>query len=71
MARNVNELVAAVRAHALANYNKGGWDEVVEAWDDADIVKEIGAARTAKGAIKNVGEVVAVRFSYAEDIRGA
>lgn len=68
---NMNELVAAVRAHARANYNKGGWDEVVEAWDDADIVKEIGAARTAKGAIKKVGEMVAARFSYAEDIRGA
>ena len=63
------QIVAGVRAHANANYDKGGWDEVVEAWDDADILKEAGTARTVNGAICKVAAVVKVLHSYAEDIR--
>lgn len=63
------QIVAGVRAHAEANYDKGGWDEVVEAWDDADILKEAGTARTLNGAICKVAAVVKTRHEYAEDIR--
>jgi hypothetical protein len=45
------ELVQAVRAHAIANYNKGGWDFLVECWEDSDIEAEIGNAKTVRGAI--------------------
>ena len=67
----MKELIAAVRAYALKNYEKGGWDYVVEAWDDDDLAEFIGAARTPAGAIKAVGKIVKARFGYAEDIRGA
>jgi hypothetical protein len=47
-------LVKAVRDHATANYETGGWDFVVEAWEDAEIAKEIGDATTAEDAIQRV-----------------
>ena len=45
------DLVQAVRAHAITNYNKGGWDFLVECWEDSDIEKQIGNAKTVRGAI--------------------
>jgi len=45
------ELIQAVRDHALAHYNDGGWDVIVECWEDHDIDAYIGKARTTKGAI--------------------
>jgi hypothetical protein len=72
---NMQPLIDAIRAHALANYTNGGWDEVVEAWDDEDIVAEVHAScgdnPTVEQAIAAVGEVVKLRHGYAEDIRGA
>ncbi len=54
------ELVNAVKAHAQANYEKGGWDVVVEAWTDAEIAEAIGAARTPAGAIAKFAPLVSV-----------
>jgi hypothetical protein len=45
------ELVEAVKDHALAHYNDGGWDVIVECYEDAEIAAVIGKARTVKGAI--------------------
>ena len=46
------EMVKAVRAHAKAHYEKGGWDILVECWDDAQILEAIGnRVRTVNGAI--------------------
>lgn len=52
------DIVKAVRDHALAHYNDGGWDVIVEAWDDNQILDTIGYATTAKGAIKKVASIV-------------
>lgn len=49
------EMIQAVRAHAMQGYDQG-WDVVVEAYDDSDILKAIGAARTATGAIAAVAK---------------
>ena len=49
-----DELVAAVKAHALEHYNDGGWDVVVECWTDAmiaELLAEKPRLYTAKGAI--------------------
>jgi len=46
------ELLAAVRAHANANYEKDGWDYLVECFSDEDILECIGTATTAKEAIR-------------------
>jgi hypothetical protein len=40
-APTMEDLVKQVRDHATANYEKDGWDIVVEAFEDAEIVEEI------------------------------
>lgn len=62
-------LVKAVREHAAKNYDKGGWDYVVECYDDDDIIELIGDATDAWLAIKRVGEVMAAKDDYRRDIQ--
>jgi hypothetical protein len=66
-----HELVAAVRKHALANYNDDGWDYVVEAYDDEYILHLIGDSVTVAGAIRNVHRSVKTLNSVRRDIQGA
>lgn len=54
------EIIKAVREHALKHYNEGGWDYVVECWEDSDIEKAIAHALTLDGAIKAVGRLVGI-----------
>lgn len=63
------DLIGAVREHALANYEQGGWDYVVECWSDADIAKEITGCTSAKVAIQKVGACVGVLDDYRSDIQ--
>lgn len=55
-----NELVEQVKAHATEHYADGGWDVVVECWDDAEIAEQIGKARTLAGALAKFKPVVGV-----------
>lgn len=51
---DMNEMVEAVKKHALENYNIGGWDMVVECWEDREIeavLTEYGIT-TVEGAIE-------------------
>lgn len=50
----ITEMVEGVRAHAYANYEKGGWDVIIECHDENEIIEWIGKARTIDGAIRNV-----------------
>lgn len=56
--KTVEELVAAVREYAVSNYNKDGWDYVVECWADDEIAIEIDGCRTDAGAIKRMKAAV-------------
>lgn len=49
-----DELLDAVKAHALKNYNKDGWDFLIECHDDAEVREAIGNASTLRGAIAKV-----------------
>lgn len=62
-------MVEAVKSYAQENYNNGGWDYVVEAYDKEDIVKAIGAATSIEQAIHNVEEEVGIRDEYRRDIQ--
>lgn len=64
------DLIKAVREHALANYETGGWDYIVECYSDEEIQEAIGGAKTVKGAIRNVGQVVGVQDSVRKDVQG-
>jgi hypothetical protein len=54
----MQELIDAVRAHARANYNRDGWDFLVECWGDEDIAHAMGKAKTPKSAIANCKRTV-------------
>jgi hypothetical protein len=45
------ELLVIVKDHALLNYEKGGWDYLIECHDDAEILKAMGRSVKAAGAI--------------------
>lgn len=62
-------LVVAVRNYAKANYNSGGWDYVLECWEDSDICNEEGGALTAEEAIRLVGDIVKVQDDMRKDIQ--
>ena len=53
-------LIDAVRKHAVANYNSGGWDVVVECYTDEEIAEVIGRARTVKGALAKFSAIIDV-----------
>lgn len=44
------ELVEMIKAHAIKNYNKNGWDYVVECYGDEEILEMIKGAKTFHGA---------------------
>ena len=66
---NVGELVAAVREFALANYENGGWDVVVEAYTDDEIAHVVGRCSSAAAAIAKMRKTVGAHKSYGDEIR--
>jgi hypothetical protein len=70
--KDEQDFINGVRNYALQNYDVGGWDEVVEAWDDGDILEYFSDANSdALKAFKALAEMVKIRYDYAEDIRKA
>jgi len=65
----MTDLIAAVREYALANYEKDGWDYLVECWSDEDIAQEIGKSRTVLGAISKCRRVVKLLDERRQEVR--
>ena len=65
------DLIKSVKAHALKNYEKDGWDFVVECFDDAAIqaILDDENADTVSLAIKAVGKDVKYRDDYRKEIQ--
>lgn len=63
----MDELIDAVRAHAEANYERDGWDFLVECWDDAEIAEVIGNAKAPKSAIANCKRAVKALNEYRQE----
>lgn len=63
------ELIAGVRKHALENYSRGGWDILVECYEDEDILEYIKGneqwgikpVRDLDSLIDDIGRVLGVR----------
>lgn len=67
----MRDMIQAVKEHARNNYEKGGWDYVVECFDDSyieELILEAGA-KTISQAIAAVGKVVAERADLRADIQ--
>lgn len=66
------DFINEVRVYAMTHYETGGWSEIVEAWDDGDILEYFSDANcNAKKAFKEIKNTIKLRFDYAEDIRNA
>tara|TARA_R110000737_G_C14306430_1_gene437026 strand:+ start:199 stop:399 length:201 start_codon:yes stop_codon:yes gene_type:complete len=63
----MENLIDAVKAHATANYNKNGWDFVLECFSDDQIKDIIGEARTIDGAIAKMLEEIKWRHEMRLD----
>lgn len=62
-------MVAAVKKHAKANYNEGGWDSVVEAYEDNEIAEAIAGCKTSAEAIAKMAEIVGTWDDRRQDIQ--
>ncbi len=60
-AMTTNEIAEAVQKHAVVNYEKSGWDYIVECWTRAEIAEELTRCN-----INTVSEAIA---HYAESAR--
>jgi len=74
----MKEMVEAVKAHALANYEKDGWDFLVECWSDDEIAEELAYvsesadihhAKTVAQAIKKIGRIVGLQDERRREVR--
>lgn len=52
------DLVDAVRAHAVEHYEEDGWDYVVESWEDWEILAVVRGCRRESQAIRKVRKQV-------------
>lgn len=53
-------LIDAVRKYANRNYNRDGWDYLVECWSDEDIGQAIAGANTVAQAIARCKRTVSL-----------
>lgn len=70
-AATTTSLVEAVKAHALAHYTDGGWDVIVECWDDDEIAEQIGDASTVEDALAAFAVLVDVWGDGQADARNS
>jgi len=63
------EMVARIKSHAKANYEKGGWDVIVECYSDDDILEMISDYNTWDEAFKFVKTLVSVWAERQDDAR--
>ena len=63
------DFVTEIKAHALANYNRDGWDIVVECYSDEELRELTVSCKTAEQAIAKVGDMVKVQDDYRKDIQ--
>jgi hypothetical protein len=66
-----SDILAGVRQHAVAHYDLGAWDYVVECYDDAQILRIVKGARFVRTAIAKMRRHLSPIVEYREDIKGA
>lgn len=68
IAAHGRELIKAVRDHAQAHYDEG-WDVIVEAYEDSEIVEAYGDATTPEQAISRMAEIVELRNDRRQEVQ--
>ena len=73
MDNSLSSMVEAVKAHAEANYEAGGWDVIAECWSDENIADYIAesefspACTSNQEAIDRVSGIVEVYHERQQD----
>lgn len=67
----MDTLVEFVKAHALAHYEDGGWDVIVECWSDDEISTELGDAKTEAEALEAFDFVISILADRQADARNS
>ena len=64
------ELIAAVKAHANDNYEKDGWDYIVEAYTDDELIELLtdAKAKSIKQAIAAAKKEAKMRKAHHEEM---
>lgn len=62
------DLIDAVRAHAVEHYNEDGWDYVVECWEDWEILAVVRGSKKESQAIRKVRKQVRVLSDHRQEI---
>jgi len=69
------EIIAAIRQHAEQNYERDGWDFLVECWSDADVADAAGLADRPRpglvGALDRCHRAVKYLDEYRSEIQSA
>lgn len=52
MDERVENLVKAVKQHALEHYGREGWDYIVECWSDGEIAEAVKHCRKVNTALR-------------------
>jgi hypothetical protein len=69
---NEQEFIVYVRNYAMRNYDKNGWDYVVEAWEDSDIIEYFSDANcNPTRAFARIKAAVESYHAYAQEIINA
>lgn len=66
---DTNEIVKALRRYALEHYEEDGWDYVVEAYDDEELLEEIRGATSLEEAIAMISPTLKVIDDHRRDIQ--
>jgi hypothetical protein len=67
---NEQDFIDYVRNYADEHYGNNGWDFVVEAWTDGDIIARFeNAGGDTKKAFKSIQKTVKDCFDYEQEIR--
>jgi hypothetical protein len=66
------DFINSIRAYAIVHYETSGWDELVEAWGDGDILEYYSDANgNEKKAFKEIKKTLKLRQDYACEIRSS
>jgi hypothetical protein len=66
------EFIDYVRNYAIEHYDTNGWDFVIEAWTDSDIIARFeNAGGNVKKAFKSIQKTVKDCFDYEQEIRNS
>lgn len=54
------DLIMVIRAYAAKNYEKDGWDVLVECWSDEDIIEALEGTTSIEVALKRIGRLLKI-----------